>query len=131
MNTRAPHHRKTPVRYNDPEYTAFRREIQLHPFPGEPAKYSGSFLLPDLVVKQSGIANAGWGLFLLEDVYPSQIITMYSKIIISEKRAKILKENVFPHSHALFNPLQKIKHLLASFYKLYINIGILEIDWNQ
>ena len=77
---------------------------------------SGSFFLPDLVVKQSGIANAGYGLFLLEDVYPGQIITMYSKIIISEKRAKILKEQVFPHSHALFNPLQKLKQLLVSFY---------------
>ena len=94
MNTRAAHHRNTPVRYTDPKYTAFRREIQLHPFPGEPAKYAGFFFLPDLVVKQSGIANAGYGLFLLEDVYPGQVLTMYSRSIISEKTAKILKEQV-------------------------------------
>jgi hypothetical protein len=94
MNTRAAHHRNTPVRYTDPKYFAFRREIELHPFPGEPAKYAGVFFLPDLVVEQSGIANAGYGLFLLEEVYPGQVLTMYSKSIISEKTAKILKEQV-------------------------------------
>ena len=94
MITRAPHHRTAPVLYADPQYAASRREIELYPFPGEPSKYAGSFFLPDLVLKPSGIPNAGYGLFLLEDVYPGQVLTMYSKIIISEKRAKILKKQV-------------------------------------
>ena len=96
MNTRAAHHRPAPFRYGaDPQYEAVRREIQLCPFPGQPSKYAGSFFLPDLVVKRSGIPDSGFGLFLLEDVYPGQVLTMYSKIIISEKTAKILKNQVY------------------------------------
>lgn len=94
MITRAPHQRTTPVRYTDPQYEAIRRQIELHPFPGEPSKYAGAFFLPDLVLKQSGIPNAGYGLFVSEDVFPGQVLTMYSKCIISEKEAKILKKQV-------------------------------------
>jgi hypothetical protein len=50
--------------------------------------------LPGLEVKKSGIAKAGFGLFLRENVRAGQAITKYCRKIISEATANRMKKKV-------------------------------------
>jgi hypothetical protein len=83
-----------PVRYSDPEYAVPPRRVLLKPFQGQPRKYAKIHRFPKLVIRKSKIRNAGFGLFLGEDVKAGQPITRYATKRISEAEAKILKKKV-------------------------------------
>ena len=89
-----------PVRYSNPEYVVPACRIVLNPFQGQPRKYRGTHRLPKLVIKASGIRDAGMGLFLGEKVRAGQILTMFRRNRISESRAKMQKNAV---SNLLFD----------------------------
>ena len=83
-----------PLRYPAREYIAKSRRVVLKPFPGQPRRYRERIRLPMLVIKQSCIHNAGFGLFLGERVRARQTLTMYSTVQISEAYANFLKMKV-------------------------------------
>jgi hypothetical protein len=83
-----------PVRYSDPEYVVPPRRVVLKPFQGQPRKYPKIRRFPCLVIRKSKIRNAGFGLFLGEDVKAGQPLTRYATKTISEAEAKILKKKV-------------------------------------
>ena len=86
---------RPPVRFSNPVHVVLpRKGVVLHPFEGQPRKYAQPRRLPGLEVKESGISNAGFGLFLLENVRAGQTITLYRRKIISERAAKKRKEKV-------------------------------------
>ena len=70
------------------------RRVDLKPFQGQPRKYDGIIRLPQLVMEESKIANAGIGLFLAEHVRAGQVLTLYRRNRITEARAKKLKMKV-------------------------------------
>ena len=66
-----------PVRFSDPKVIVPpRREVVLKPFQGQPRKYAKPLRLPQLVLGNSTIKNAGIGLFLGEDVRAGQVFTI-------------------------------------------------------
>jgi len=75
-------------------YVAKPRRIRLFPDEGDPAKFTKEIRLPELSVRWSKIPKAGRGLFLNEKVQSGQILTVYRRKIISERRAKELKMKV-------------------------------------
>ena len=83
-----------PVRYSDPEYLVPSKHVILKPFQGQPRKYAKNHRFPHLVIRKSKIRNAGFGLFLGEDVKAGQPITRFATNQISESEAKILKKKV-------------------------------------
>ena len=83
-----------PVRFDDPQFVVPARRIELKPFEGQKRKYSGTIRFPQLMIKTSTICNAGYGVFLGEDVRAGQVLSMYPKNIISEKEAKKRKGKV-------------------------------------
>ena len=91
-----------PVRFSEPEYVARARRVVLTPFHGQATKYKKTVRLPEVVIKRSGIRNAGLGLFLREPVRAGQIITLYPRNIISEAEARRRQNKVFDHLYHLF-----------------------------
>ena len=85
---------RPPVRLLDPEYPVPPQSVTMKPFPGQPRKYSKRHRFPRLSIRKSNIRNAGFGLFLEEDVRAGQPLTTYPDNIISEAEAKILKKKV-------------------------------------
>lgn len=86
---------RPPVLFSNPVHVVLpRRGVLLHPFEGQPRKYATPRRLPGLEVKKSGISNAGFGLFLLENVRAGQTISIYRRKIISEGSAKKRKQKV-------------------------------------
>ena len=83
-----------PERYPAPEFIVKSRRVVLKPFQGQPRKYRERIRLPMLVIRQSGIHNAGFGLFLGESVRAGQTLTTYSTKQISEAYADFLKMKV-------------------------------------
>ena len=95
---------KATVRFSDPEYVARPRHILLKPFQGQPRKYAKRiFRLPEVSIKKSSIPNAGFGLYIRENVRKGQIISIYRRRIISEAEAKLLKNKV-PIDSATYFP---------------------------
>jgi hypothetical protein len=86
---------RPPVLFSDPVHIVLPRHgVVLHPFEGQPRKYTAPLRLPGLEVKKSGIAKAGFGLFLRENVRAGQAITKYCRKIISEATANRMKKKV-------------------------------------
>jgi len=83
-----------PERYPALEFIVKSRRIVLKPFQGQPKRYTKRKRLPMLVIRKSGIQNAGFGLFLEESVRARQTITIYSTKQISEAYANYLKIKV-------------------------------------
>ena len=85
-----------PVRYSSSaeQMVVPPRRVELKPFQGQPRKYAGIIRLPQLVMEESKIANAGIGLFLAEHVRAGQVLTLYRRNRISEARPKKLKMKV-------------------------------------
>ena len=83
-----------PERYPAPEYIVKSRRIVLKPFQGQPRRYKKHIRLPMLAIRESGIQNAGFGLFLEESVRARQTITIYSTKQISEAHANFIKIKV-------------------------------------
>ena len=75
-------------------YVAKPRRIRLFPDEGDPAKFAKEIRLPELSVRRSKIPKAGRGLFLNEKVQSGQVLTVYRRKLISERRAKELKMKV-------------------------------------
>ena len=95
---------KATVRFSDPEYVARPRHILLKPFQGQPRKYAKRiFRLPEVSIKKSSIPNAGFGLYIRENVRKGQIISIYRRRIISESDAQLLKKKV-PIDSATYFP---------------------------
>lgn len=87
-------HIKPPVRFSDPVYIISACKKKLQPFEGQPRKWRVARRYPKLVVHESRIPDAGFGLFVAEDVKAGQPITTYKRKIISEDEAKRLKKKV-------------------------------------
>ena len=85
---------KPPVRYPFPIHFVKSRRVVLKPFQGQPRIYKKAVRLPRLVIQQSRIPNAGFGLFLAERVRAGQPLTKYSTNRISEAFANFLKMKV-------------------------------------
>jgi hypothetical protein len=83
-----------PVRYPFPVHFVESRRVVLKPFQGQPRIYKKAIRLPRLVIQQSRIPNAGFGLFLAEPVRAGQPLTKYSTKRISEAFANFLKMKV-------------------------------------
>ena len=64
------------------------------PFEGQPRKWKLVRRFPRLEVRLSSIPNAGFGLFVAEDVKAGQPIATYRRRIVSEAMAKKLKKEV-------------------------------------
>ena len=105
-----------PVRFSDPQVVVSPRRVKLAPFEGQTRKYSGIHRFPQLVMRDSGIKNAGIGLFLGEKVRAGQALTLFRKNRISEAAAKLLKLKV---SHLWF--LLLLQGDLNSLYSLQGN----------
>ncbi len=86
---------KAPVRFSDPVYIISACHKKLQPFEGQPRKWRLARRYPELQVHQSRIPDAGFGLFVAEDVKAGQPITTYKRKIISESDAKKLKKKVW------------------------------------
>ena len=94
---------KPTVRYSDPEYVARPRHILLKPFQGQPKKYAKRvYRLPEVSIKKSSIPNAGFGLYIRENVSKGQPISIYRRRTISEAEASLLKKKVLMDSTTLF-----------------------------
>jgi hypothetical protein len=83
-----------PVRYPFPVHFVESRRVVLKPFQGQARIYKKAIRLPKLVIQQSRIPNAGFGLFLAERVRAGQPLTKYSTKRISEAFANFLKMKV-------------------------------------
>ena len=83
-----------PERYPFPVHFVKPRRVVLKPFQGQPRVYQKAIRLPRLVIQQSRIPNAGFGLFLAERVRAGQPLTRYSTKRISEAFANFLKMKV-------------------------------------
>jgi hypothetical protein len=109
-----------PVRYSDPEYVVPSKHVILKPFQGQPRKYAKNHRFPYLIIRKSKIRNAGFGLFLGEDVKAGQPITRFATKQISESEAKILKKKVkigfveLTRSCMTFSQLQGNRHIRAN-----------------
>jgi len=66
----------------------------MEPFEGQPRKWKLAHRFPRLEVRYSCIPNAGFGLFVAEDVKAGQPIATYRRKIVSEAMAKKLKKKV-------------------------------------
>jgi hypothetical protein len=86
---------KAPVRFSDPVYIISACQKKLQPFEGQPRKWRLARRYPELQVHQSRIPDAGFGLFVAEDVKAGQPITTYKRKIISESEAEKLKKKVW------------------------------------
>ena len=84
-----------PERYPFPVHFVKPRRVVLKPFQGQPRVYQKAIRLPRLVIQQSKIPNAGFGLFLAERVRAGQPLTKYSTKQISEAFANYLKIKVY------------------------------------
>lgn len=87
-------HTKPPVRLSDPVYMVAACKKKLQPFEWQPRKWRLARRYPKVAVHKSRIPDAGWGLFVAEDVRAGQPITTYKRKIISEDVAKTLKKKV-------------------------------------
>ena len=87
---------RPPVRFSQEEFVAKAQKTELCPSEGQSTKNSGIVRLPEMGVHQSRIPKAGFGLFFREEVRKGQILTVYRRKIISEKKAKELKKKVAP-----------------------------------
>ena len=78
---------KPTVRYLDPEYVARPRHILLKPFQGQPKKYAKRvYRLPEVSIKKSSIPNAGFGLYIRENVSKGQPISIYRRSAVDRRR---------------------------------------------
>ena len=66
----------------------------MEPFEGQLRKWKLVRRFPRLEVRYSSILNAGFGLFVAEDVKAGQPIATYRRKIVSEAMAKKLKRKV-------------------------------------
>jgi len=71
-----------------------RAKNKMEPFEGQPRKWKLVRRFPRLEVRYSSILNAGFGLFVAEDVKAGQPIATYRRKIVSEAMAKKLKRKV-------------------------------------
>ena len=83
-----------PVRYPCPVHFVESRRVVLKPFQGQPRIFKKAIRLPRLIIQQSRIPKAGFGLFLAERVRAGQPLTKYSTKRISEAYAIFLKMKV-------------------------------------
>ena len=87
---------KAPVRFANPIYYVHACKKRMMPFEGQPRKWKLVRRFPRLEVRYSSILNAGFGLFVAEDVKAGQPIATYRRKIVSdsEAMAKKLKRKV-------------------------------------
>ena len=85
---------KPPVRFANPIYYVHACKKRMMPFEGQPRKWKLVRRFPRLEVRLSSIPNAGFGLFVAEDVKAGQPIATYRRRIVSEAMAKKLKNKV-------------------------------------
>ena len=85
---------KPPVRFANPIYYVHACKKRMMPFEGQPRKWKLVRRFPRLEVRLSSIPNAGYGLFVAEDVKAGQPIATYRRRIVSEAMAKKLKKEV-------------------------------------
>ncbi len=85
---------KPPVRFANPIYYVNACKKRMMPFEGQPRKWKLVRRFPRLEVRLSSIPNAGFGLFVAEDVKVGQPIATYRRRIVSEAMAKELKKKV-------------------------------------
>ena len=83
-----------PVRFPFPVHYVESRRVVLKPFQGQPRIFKKAIRLPRLIIQQSRIPKAGFGLFLAERVRAGQPLTKYSTKRISESFAIFLKMKV-------------------------------------
>jgi len=83
-----------PVRFANPIYYVKACKKKMEPFEGQPRKWKLVRRFPRLEVRLSSIPNAGFGLFVAEDVKAGQPIATYRRKIVSEAMAKKLKRKV-------------------------------------
>lgn len=79
---------KPPVRFANPIYYVHACKKRMMPFEGQPRKWKLVRRFPRLEVRLSSIPNAGFGLFVAEDVKAGQPIATYRRKIVSEAMAR-------------------------------------------